>query len=68
MPKWDIVFIPESEDDLEGLSPTTRKRIIKKLDWLQNNFETITPLALGGKWQEFFKFRIGDWRVIYDID
>ena len=68
MPKWDIVFVPESEDDLERLSPTIRKRIIKKLDWFQNNFDTITPLALGGKWQDFFKFRVGNWRVIYQID
>ena len=66
--KWDIVFIPESEADLAKLSPPVRKRIIKKLDWFQNNFDAITPLTLGGKWQAFFKFRIGDWRVIYEID
>lgn len=68
MPKWFVDFSPEAEDDFGRLNFPTRKRIIEKLEWLQGNFDVITPLSLGNEWRGFFKLRIGDWRVIYKID
>lgn len=68
MLKWKLSFTPEAEDDLAKLDKEIRKRIIKKLDWLENNFEKITPLPLGGEWQGFFKLRVGGWRVIYEVN
>lgn len=68
MEKWFVVFVSEAENDLENLNQILRKRIVAKLDWLQNNFDEITPLALGNEWKGFFKFRIGDWRIVYKID
>ncbi len=57
MAKWKMFFAPEAEDDLEKLTISIRKRVIKKIEWLQNNFDDITPLGLGGSWQGFFKIR-----------
>ncbi|KKS16134.1 MAG: plasmid stabilization system-related protein [Parcubacteria group bacterium GW2011_GWB1_41_6] len=68
MSKWDVSFGDEAESDLRKLNTLARKRIINKIEWLQENFDSITPLALGGEWRGFFKLRIGDWRVIYKID
>ncbi|MBI2628446.1 MAG: type II toxin-antitoxin system RelE/ParE family toxin [Candidatus Niyogibacteria bacterium] len=45
-----------------------RRRIIDKLDWLLENFETIFPSVLNSEFREFYKLRIGDWRVIYKIN
>jgi mRNA interferase RelE/StbE len=43
-----------------------RDRIIKKINWLANNFDQITPQALTGDLAGFFKLRVGDYRVLYD--
>lgn len=67
MASWALSFTPEAEDDLAKLDKQLRERIIKKLDWFRANFEQIKPLPLGGDWQGFFKLRVGDWRVIYEI-
>lgn len=68
MPQWLLDFTPEAENDLSKLDKGLRKRVIDKLDWLQANFNNIIPSTLGGDWQECFKLRVGDWRVIYKVD
>lgn len=65
---WILEFTPEAEQDLAKLNRDLRRRINEKLDWLQANFDEITPLALSDKWRGFFKLRVGDWRVIYKIE
>jgi len=65
---WGLVFDSDAEKDLSKLDKTIQKRIIVKLDKYLNNFNDIEPLALTGKWQGFFKFRVGDYRIIYDIN
>ncbi len=69
MPKtWIIKFVPEAEEDIDRLSSVVRRRIIKKLDWLEKHFDSITPLPLGGRWRGFFKLRVGHWRIIFKIE
>jgi mRNA interferase RelE/StbE len=68
MPKWILDFTPEAERDFKKLDKSLKKRISEKLDWLLKNFDNIIPLPLTGKWQGFFKLRIGDWRVIYKVE
>ncbi len=41
---------------------------MKKLRWLAENFEVITPEPLTGQWRGVFKLRIGDYRVLYTCD
>lgn len=67
MSKWRLFFVTEADSDLMSLNLATKKRIIEKLEWFEDNFETITPLVLHGEWRGFFKFRVGDFRVIYKI-
>jgi mRNA interferase RelE/StbE len=50
------------------LDPQIRLRVLRKISWLSNNFEAITPETLSGEFKGMFKFRIGDWRVIYTIE
>jgi mRNA interferase RelE/StbE len=68
MKVWSLGFLPEAERDLAKLDREIRRRIIDKLDWLLENFENILPEVLTGEFREFYKLRIGDWRVIYKIN
>jgi mRNA interferase RelE/StbE len=53
---------------LKRIDDTIRKRIIEKIDWLSRNFDEVIPLGLTGEFKEFYKLRIGDWRVIYKVN
>jgi len=68
MPQWKVKFTVEAEEDLDKLDKQIRERVIEKILWLRENFDQIIPLPLGGRWQGLFKLRIGDWRVIYEVE
>lgn len=65
---WHAEFRGKAEYDLAKLERPLQRRIIERLEWLEENFEEITPLPLGGEWKGFFKLRAGDWRIIYTIE
>lgn len=67
MTAWLAEFRTSAEDDLATLDKPTRRRVIDALEWLSDNFDSIIPIPLGGRWNGFFKFRVGDWRVIYEM-
>jgi mRNA interferase RelE/StbE len=64
---YNIVFTNRSIKDLENLSPEVKTRIITKLkEYLPNPFDYCTKLSdikLGT-----YRFRIGEYRVIFDLD
>lgn len=68
MVAWQVKFVLEAETDLKNFDAIARERVIKKLDWLQTNFDQVKPLALTGVWAGFFKIRVSDYRIIYKID
>lgn len=68
MLQWKVIFTIEAEEDLNRLDKQVRKRVLEKILWLRDNFDQVLPLPLGGRWQEFFKLRVGDWRVIYEVE
>jgi mRNA interferase RelE/StbE len=63
-----IEYEPEALADLAKLDQFVRNRIIKKINWLAENFEQITPQPLTADLSGFFKLRVGDYRVIYEFD
>ncbi|MBD2288435.1 type II toxin-antitoxin system RelE/ParE family toxin [Microcystis wesenbergii FACHB-1317] len=65
---YSVKYEPEAVNDLDQLTQTTRIRILKKIEWLKNNFDQISPLSLTGNLSGFYKLRIGDYRVIYEFD
>ena len=64
---WRVEFSENAENAMAILDKPIRQRVIGGLEWLSGNFDTIVPLPLGNRWRGFFKFRVGDWRVIYEI-
>ena len=67
MSLWKVEFEIEAVNDLNRLSPPIHRGILIKLEWLRQNFDSITPQPLGGAWRGFYKLRVNDYRVIYDI-
>ena len=65
---YSVSFESESITDLDNLDQVVRLRILNKIQWLSLNFEQITPLSLTGQWSGFYKLRVGDYRVIYELD
>ena len=61
-------FTSNAEADLARLDVPVVQRVLKRLRWLAENFEAITPEALTGQWQGVFKLRVGDYRVLYTCD
>jgi len=63
-----VEWTSDALDDLQKLDQPIRKRILKKISWFQDHFQSITPEPLSGDLQGAFKIRIGDWRAIYTIE
>ncbi len=62
---YEVEFTSEAESDLARLSKTIAQRILKKIRWLAENFEVVTPESLTGKLKGLYKLRVGDYRVLY---
>lgn len=63
-----IEYEPEALADLEKLTQSVRERIVKKINWLAENFEQVSPQPLTAELSGFFKLRVGDYRVIYEFN
>lgn len=68
MAVWRFIITREAEVDLDRLDYQVRNRLVEKLKWFQENFDQVTPFPLGEPWKGFFKFRVGDWRTIYEVE
>ena len=63
----EVEFTDEGEDDLNTLDKPIRKRVIEKIRWLAKNLSNIKPKPLSYEWEDFYKLRVGDWRVAYRV-
>lgn len=68
MNQWQFDITRDAQFDLDKLDPQVKRRVLAKLNWLVNNFEYITPIPLGEPLKGFFKLRIGDWRIAYEVE
>ncbi len=62
-----IRLLDSAEDDLKKLDKRVAKRVVNKLFWLAENFYSLKPESLSGDLSDFFKLRVGDYRVIYAV-
>lgn len=63
-----VVFTEEAEQDLKRLDRTISSRIVEKTLWFSEHFTQQIPKPLAHRFKGFFKLRVGDWRVVYEID
>ncbi len=64
---YRIDFTEDAEHDLARLDPSVRRRILKGLQRLLLHVEEVPHEALKGKFNDLFKLRVGDYRVLYDL-
>jgi len=64
---YDIIITDRAEADIEKLDPSIKRRIGKKLrQYAADPYHYATKL--NRKELGTFRFRIGDYRVVFDID
>jgi len=65
---WRVEITKDAEQDLERIGEPAKIRILEKIRWFKDNFDQVRHEPLGGKWGGFFKLRVGDWRIVYEIE
>jgi mRNA interferase RelE/StbE len=53
--------------ELARLDKPVGRRIVKRINWLAGNLDDIRPEPLTGALSGLYKFRVGDYRIIYEI-
>jgi mRNA interferase RelE/StbE len=64
---YELVFHPNVAKDLKSLDKSTRQRILNKIQWLLEH-KDVRHEPLTAQWEGTCRLRIGDYRVIYEID
>ncbi len=64
---YQLHLLDAAIDDLAQLDKTIARRIIKRLRWLAENLDNLRLETLTGNLLGFYKFRVGDYRVLYEI-
>ncbi len=67
MSTYSVRILKAASREFEGLDRAVAKRIIKRIQWLSDNLESLKPTALKGELSGLFKLREGDYRIIYQI-
>lgn len=65
---YNVEFSDAAIEELAQIDAAIQRRILKKVRWLGENFESVTPLALSADLSGLFKLRVGDYRIIYSFD
>ncbi|MBA4379624.1 MAG: type II toxin-antitoxin system mRNA interferase toxin, RelE/StbE family [Anaerolinea sp.] len=66
---YRVILTPEAQDDLRRLNAGVRNRLLDKLEWMGENAELLHHQVLQGEeWSGCYKYRIGDYRIIYQLD
>lgn len=63
----EFEFSDEAKRDLRRLDKSIVRRIITRVTWFGEHFDSVPHLQLQGQWASYFKLRVGDYRVVYEI-
>jgi mRNA interferase RelE/StbE len=64
---YRVQLLKEATRDLAKLDKPVGRRIVDRINWLAENLDDIKPETLSGDLSEFYKLRVGSYRVIYEI-
>ena len=68
MPNWDTQLSTDTRRALAKLTKSVRELILDRIEWLAEHFDSIAPLPPHPDWRGFYKFRAGDYRIVYQIN
>lgn len=64
---YEIRLLDTAVQDLAKLDQTIARRIVSRLRWLSEHMQQVRREPLTGNLAGFFKFRVGDYRIIYQV-
>jgi mRNA interferase RelE/StbE len=64
---YQVRILDAATHDLTKLDAAIARRIVNRVRWLAENLDEIKPEALTGNLAGFYKLRVGDYRVVYEI-
>ena len=65
---YDVRYEKTAINSLKVIQKSIRQRIVNKIEWLSENVESINHTPLQANLSDFYKLRVGDYRVIYELD
>lgn len=63
--RYDLSILPTAERDLGRLSPEVARRVLKKLEAMQDNLAGDVKRLVDH--EPAYRLRVGDWRVLFDL-
>ncbi|MFH2219304.1 MAG: type II toxin-antitoxin system RelE/ParE family toxin [Pseudomonadota bacterium] len=64
---WSIFYHPDVEEDLESVGPSAARRIVRAIDSKLTKAPLQFGAPLSSNLADFRKLRIGDSRVVYQV-
>jgi len=64
---YQIRILESAARDLRRLDKQVSRRVVSRIRWLAENVEHIQMEALTGDLAGFYKLRVGDCRVVYQV-
>lgn len=64
---YSVEFKAAALSGLEQISQKNQNRVLRKIRWLTDNFDQLSPQPLTGDLSGLFKLRIGDYRALYSL-
>jgi mRNA interferase RelE/StbE len=65
---YKLDFSDEGKASLALLDKDVAQRILNKPTWFLQNIGTVNFIPLEGNLAGLYKLRVGDWRVIYEVN
>jgi mRNA interferase RelE/StbE len=69
MNPFTVILTPEAQRDILRLNAPVQTRLLDRIAWIGANAELVRHQAMqGDEWRGCFKYRVGDYRIIYQMD
>lgn len=65
---YQVEFSHEAIEEFRHLDKAVAQRILRRLRWLSENFDSVIPEAFTAELKGLFKLRVGSYRVIYEVN
>ena len=62
-----VRILKPANREFARLDKPVGRRIAERINWLAENLDQVNPEALSGDLAGFYKLRVGDYRVVYEI-
>ena len=64
---YKVRILDPAAHELARLDKQIGQRIVKRIHWLAENLNNVQLVALKGDLASFYRLRVGDYRVVYEI-